>query len=284
MKDEFETLDNFQITENEPQKRKRFLVRRERPTQYKPQTQDGEPQLTNAEQGLIRLNRYVANAGICSRREADDLISKGKVSVNEQVITELGYKVKKGDVVKYDGRLINREKSVYILLNKPKDYITTVDDPENRKTVMDLIQNACEERVYPVGRLDRDTTGLLLLTNDGDLAQRLAHPSFEVKKIYHVELDKRITDEDYNKLFEGVLLEDGWAKVDSAEILTAEGNTLGVEIHLGRNRIIRRMFEALGYEVVKLDRTMYAGLTKKDIGRGHWRMLSPEEVRHLKFF
>jgi 23S rRNA pseudouridine2605 synthase len=173
---------------------------------------------------------------------------------------------------------------IYILLNKPKDYITTVEDPENRKTVMDLVKNACEERVFPVGRLDRDTTGLLLLTNDGELAQRLAHPSFEVKKIYHVELDKRISQEHFSKLFEGILLEDGWAKVDNAEILTPEGNTIGVEIHLGRNRIIRRLFESLGYEVVKLDRTMYAGLTKKDIGRGHWRMLSANEVRNLKFF
>jgi 23S rRNA pseudouridine2605 synthase len=287
--DEFEQFqENFEREQqrhfdgDKPLKRKRILVRKDRnnTTNFT----EEQPQLTHAEQVLIRLNRYVANSGVCSRREADELIAKGKISVNDQVITELGYKVKQNDVVKYQDRVIKREKLVYLLLNKPKDYITTLEDPENRKTVMDLIANACEERVFPVGRLDRDTTGLILLTNDGDLAQRLAHPSFEVKKVYQVELDKAITDEHYKKLFEGILLEDGWAKVDNAQILNNEGTTLGLEIHLGRNRIIRRIFETLGYDVVKLDRTMYAGLTKKDIPRGNWRMLNPDEVRNLKFF
>ena len=263
----------------EQEGRKRFLVRKDR-NSYQQQTD----QPTHAEQGLIRLNRYIANSGVCSRREADDLIAKGKVTVNDEVIIELGYKVKQTDEVKYNGKLMKREKLVYVLLNKPKDYITTLDDPDNRRTVMELVSDACNERIFPVGRLDRDTTGLLLLTNDGELAQRLAHPSYEIKKIYQVDLSERISDEHFTKLFEGVLLEDGWAKVDSAQILNEERTSIGVEIHLGRNRIIRRMFEQLGYEIVKLDRTMYAGLTKKEIARGHWRTLNSEEVIRLKHF
>jgi 23S rRNA pseudouridine2605 synthase len=242
---------------------------------FKPQTEEDD---------LMRLNRYIANAGICSRREADELIEKGKISVNNEVITELGYKIKKGDVVLFNGKPLRKQNLVYVLLNKPKDFITTMDDPENRKTVMDLVKDACKERVFPVGRLDRDTTGILLLTNDGELAQKLSHPSNQVSKIYQVELDKAIKDEHYQKLLDGVLLEDGWAMMDDAVVINPERTRLGVEIHLGRNRIIRRIFERLGYEVVKLDRTMYAGLTKQDLKRGQWRMLNEQEIIKLKHF
>ncbi len=233
---------------------------------------------------LIRLNKYIADAGICSRREADELISAGKITVNGKVITELGYKIKASDSVKYGKAELRQEKPVYILLNKPKDYITTTDDPQERKIVMDLVRNACEERIYPVGRLDRDTTGLLLFTNDGELAQKLSHPSYEVSKIYQVDLNKPIQEEDYQKLVEGVLLSDGIALLDKVAILNPEKTSIGVELHLGRNRIIRRIFEHLGYEVIKLDRTMYAGLTKKDLSRGKWRTLTDKEIIRIKYF
>lgn len=233
--------------------------------------------------GKIRLNRFIANAGVCSRREADELIESGAIKVNGQVITELGYHVNPNDEVIYKGKKLKPEKFVYVLLNKPKDYITTTDDPEERRTVMDLVKNVGDERIYPVGRLDRDTTGLLLLTNDGDLAQKLSHPSFQAAKIYQVELNKAIKPADFQQLLEGgIELEDGIAVADDAVVLNPEKTLLGVEIHLGRNRIIRRIFEALGYEVIKLDRTMYAGLNKKDLPRGHWRYLTPQEVVKLK--
>ncbi|TLV00057.1 pseudouridine synthase [Dyadobacter luticola] len=231
----------------------------------------------------IRLNRYIANAGICSRREADELISSGQISVNGKTITEMGYKVKPTDVVKYGKKALNREKMVYILINKPKDYITTTDDPEERKTVLDLIAGACSERVYPVGRLDRNTTGLLLLTNDGELAEKLTHPSGGIKKIYQAELDKPITTEDFELLQAGVALEDGFIRPDEVGIVTPDAMVVGLEIHSGRNRIVRRMFEHLGYEVQKLDRTVFAGLNKKDLPRGKWRFLSEKEVIKLKF-
>ncbi|SEI89745.1 23S rRNA pseudouridine2605 synthase [Dyadobacter sp. SG02] len=231
----------------------------------------------------IRLNRYIANAGICSRREADDLISSGQISVNGKIVNEMGYKVRPTDVVKYGKKALNPEKMVYILINKPKDYITTTDDPEERKTVLDLIAGACSERVYPVGRLDRNTTGLLLLTNDGELAEKLTHPSSGIKKIYQAELDKPITTEDFEQLQAGVELEDGFIRPDEVGLVTPDAQVVGLEIHSGRNRIVRRMFEHLGYEVQKLDRTVFAGLNKKDLPRGKWRFLTEKEVIKLKF-
>jgi 23S rRNA pseudouridine2605 synthase len=237
-----------------------------------------------SEDGLTRLNKYIANAGICSRREADELIQAGVIKVNGKIVTELGFKVGPGDKVLYEDQLIRSEKLVYVLLNKPKGYITTTDDPYDRKTVMALVENACRERIYPVGRLDRNTSGLLLLTNDGELAKKLTHPKHEVRKVYHVELDKSLTKADMQKIAEGVELEDGPAHVD--EIAYAEGSSnkreLGVELHSGRNRIVRRIFESLGYEVVKLDRVIFAGLTKKDLPRGHWRMITEKELNFLK--
>ncbi|MCU0418624.1 MAG: pseudouridine synthase [Cyclobacteriaceae bacterium] len=236
----------------------------------------------HSDDDLIRLNRFISNSGVCSRREADNLISMGLVSVNGKVITELGFKVKRSDDVRYEGRRLKAEKPVYILLNKPKGYITTTDDPEERRTVMHLIADACQERVYPVGRLDRNTTGLLLLTNDGDLADKLTHPSYNAKKIYKVELDKPITKADFEKVAAGVHLEEGRAMVDDLAIVSDDKKTVGIELHIGWNRIVRRIFESLDYQVVKLDRVVYAGLDKKDIGRGEWRFLKPAEVSMLK--
>ena len=232
----------------------------------------------------IRLNKYISNSGICSRREADELILKGDVTVNGQVVKEMGFKVKPGDKVQYKGKSINPEKPVYLLLNKPKDFITTTEDPMERKTVMNLIANACEERVFPVGRLDRNTTGLLLFTNDGELAAKLSHPSNNVKKIYQVTLDKPITQNDEKAIMEGLSLEDGLAQVDDMQVLSKDRTILGLEIHLGRNRIVRRIFAQLGYEVMGLDRVMYAGLDKKDLPRGNYRFLTEKEVIRLKFF
>ncbi len=234
-------------------------------------------------QGLIRLNRYISNAGICSRRDADTLIEAGEIKVNGIIITEFGFKVKPTDVVKYGSKSLNREKLIYVLLNKPKDYITTTDDPEGRKTVMDLIRTAGSQRLYPVGRLDRNTTGLLLLTNDGELAEKLTHPSNEIKKLYEVELDKPILNEHFQQILKGVDLEDGNVKVDEMATVSADMTMLGVQIHSGKNRVVRRIFESFGYEVIKLDRVMYAGLTKKETPRGNWRYLSEKEVITLKY-
>ncbi|WP_299758813.1 pseudouridine synthase [uncultured Pontibacter sp.] len=234
--------------------------------------------------GTVRLNRYIANAGVCSRREADVLIESGEIKVNGEVVTEMGYKVQPTDNVYYGKKLLSREKMVYVLLNKPKDFLTTTDDPEGRKTVMSLVANASKERIFPVGRLDRNTTGLLLFTNDGELAQKLTHPSNNIKKIYQVELDKPITKADYVKVAEGVELEDGKAVVDDVAILGESNKFLGLEIHIGRNRIVRRIFEHLGYDVVSLDRVQYAGLTKKDVPRSEWRYLTEKEVIQLKYF
>jgi 23S rRNA pseudouridine2605 synthase len=233
--------------------------------------------------GQIRLNKYIANAGLCSRREADGLIESGQITINGKVITEMGHQVNPGEVVKYGNRVLNPEKMVYILVNKPKDYITTTDDPEGRHTVMELIAGACKERVYPVGRLDRNTTGLLLLTNDGELAEKLMHPSNEIQKIYQVELDKPITQEDFDKIKAGFDLEDGPIKPDDLAIVTPDAMVVGIEIHSGRNRIVRRIFESLGYEVLKLDRTVYGGLTKKELPRGKWRFLNEREVVKLRY-
>lgn len=231
----------------------------------------------------IRLNRYVANAGICSRREADTYIAAGNVSVNGTVITEMGYKVKPTDEVRFDGRKLSLEKKEYVLLNKPKNFITTTRDEKGRRTVMELIAKASNARLLPVGRLDRNTTGLLLFTNDGDLAKTLTHPKHGVRKIYHVFLDKNLTLSDFHKIEAGLELEDGPITVnDVSYIQGAPKNEVGLEIHSGRNRIVRRIFEHLGYHVTKLDRVVFAGLTKKDLPRGHWRYLTPQEVINLK--
>lgn len=232
----------------------------------------------------VRLNKFIANSGVSSRREADELIKLGLISVNGNVITELGYKVNPGDEVRYESKVLRAEKPVYILMNKPKGFITTTDDPHERKTVMHIIGSAVKERIYPVGRLDRNTTGLLLLTNDGDLADKLMHPSFNVKKVYKVELDRALTKGDFQKIIEGVRLEEGRATVDDLAIVSEDGRTVGIELHIGWNRVVRRIFEALGYEVLKLDRTVYAGLDKKELARGQWRFLSKEEIIHLKHF
>ncbi len=234
---------------------------------------------------LIPLNKYIAHGGICSRRDAAELIRQGKVQVNGQPVTEPGTRVSPADQVKVNGKKITMSRNfVYILLNKPKDYITTTDDPLGRKTVLDLIRHATSERVYPIGRLDRNTSGVLLLTNDGDLAQKLAHPSHEVKKIYHVTLDKAVTKADFDKIAQGVTLDDGLATVDVVAYADARDKTqIGLEIHSGRNRIVRRIFEHLGYDVRGLDRVMYAGLTKKNVQRGKWRLLTEKEIRILKY-
>ena len=245
----------------------------------KQETAEGTPKSDK-----VRLNKFIANSGISSRREADELITMGLISVNGQVITELGYKVSPGDEVRYENKVLRAEKPVYILLNKPKGFITTTDDPQERKTVMHIIGAAVKERIYPVGRLDRNTTGLLLLTNDGDLADKLMHPSFNVKKVYKVELDRALTKADFQTITEGVRLEEGRATVDDLAIVSEDGRTVGIELHIGWNRVVRRIFENLGYEVLKLDRTVYAGLDKKELGRGQWRFLSKEEIVHLKHF
>lgn len=234
--------------------------------------------------GLIRLNRYISNAGICSRRKADELIESGVVSVNGTVVTELGTKVDPAkDEVRYNGERLKREKMVYVLLNKPKDYITTTDDPQERRTVMHLVAKATKERIYPVGRLDRNTTGLLLLTNDGNLAEKLSHPRNNVSKIYNVELNKNLTQGDFNKIQFGIELEDGMIKPDDLSYVQgASKREIGIQIHSGKNRIVRRIFESLGYEIVKLDRVVYANLTKKDLPRGRWRYLEERELIQLK--
>lgn len=236
------------------------------------------------ESHLIRLNRYISNAGICSRRKADELIAAGVVSVNGEVVSELGFKVDPAkDVIRYNGETLKREKMVYVLLNKPKDYITTTDDPQERRTVMHLVEKASRERIYPVGRLDRNTTGLLLMTNDGELADKLSHPRNSITKIYQVELNKSLTQGDMNKISFGLELEDGLIKPDMVSYVQGGSKReVGIQIHSGKNRIVRRIFEHLGYEVVKLDRTIYANLTKKDLPRGRWRYLDEKEIIQLK--
>ncbi|MCH5310743.1 MAG: RNA-binding S4 domain-containing protein [Prevotella sp.] len=231
----------------------------------------------------IRLNKYLSNAGVCSRREADDFIKAGVVTVNGNVVTELGTKVLRTDEVKFHDQPVTMEKKVYVLLNKPKDFVTTSDDPQQRKTVMDLVKNACRERIYPVGRLDRNTTGVLLLTNDGDLASKLTHPKFLKKKIYHVFLDRNVTAHDMREILEGITLEDGEIKADDIQYADpVDKKQVGIEIHSGKNRIVRRIFEHFGYKVTKLDRVLFAGLTKKNLRRGDWRYLTEEEVNRLR--
>ena len=235
--------------------------------------------------GILRLNKFIANSGECSRREADSRIAEGRVTVNGEVVTEVGTKVHLKDKVCMDGVLLQPESKVYLVLNKPKDFVTTLDDPMGRKTVIDLIKNACDERVYPVGRLDRMTTGVLLFTNDGDLTKRLTHPSYNKKKIYHVFLDREISQEELDLIDKGLELEDGFIKSDAISFADPKDKKqVGIEIHSGKNRIVRRIFEHLGYTVEKLDRVFFAGITKKNIPRGKWRFLTTEEVRMLKIF
>ncbi len=249
---------------------KAFSPRRDRPSR-------------TASTGEIRLNRFVANAGVCSRREADKYIAAGLVTVNGNPVTEMGVKVKMTDDVRFDGRRLNAEKKVYILVNKPKDFVTTTEDPHADRTVMDLIQDACPERVYPVGRLDRNTTGVLLFTNDGELSDRLTHPSHNTKKIYQVSLDKPVSKKDLMQIAEGVELEDGFIAPDAISFIDpADKSEVGLEIHSGKNRIVRRIFEHFGYRIKKLDRVFFAGLTKKNLSRGRWRFLSDKEVQFLK--
>lgn len=232
----------------------------------------------------LRLNRYISMSGICSRRDADTLITEGRVKVNDLVVQTVGVKVKRNDKVEVDGEIIVPERKVYIVLNKPKDYVTTMEDPLERKTVMSLIGDACKERVYPVGRLDRQTTGILLFTNDGDLSKKLTHPKYEHKKIYHVFLNRPLDVKDMESISVGIELEDGPVKADEISYVSTDQMQVGIEIHSGRNRIVRRIFEHLGYQIEKLDRVYFAGITKKNLPRGRWRFLTPEEVRILKIY
>jgi 23S rRNA pseudouridine2605 synthase len=250
------------------------LTSAKRPSRLEPSTK---------EPGSMRLNRYIANAGLCSRREADTYIATGCVTVNGKIVSEMGYQVLFGDTVSFNGRVISSEKKVYVLLNKPKGYVTTSDDPHADKTVMELVANACPERIYPVGRLDKSTTGLLLFTNDGDLTKRLTHPKYNRKKIYHVFLDQKVSKNHLQEIIDGVTLEDGFVAADSVSYVSEEDKKqVGIEIHSGKNKIVRRIFEHLGYKVVKLDRVYFCGLTKKDLPRGRWRMLTEDEVNLLK--
>jgi 23S rRNA pseudouridine2605 synthase len=235
------------------------------------------------DEGSIRLNRYIANAGLCSRREADTFIVTGCVTVNGKIVSEMGVQVKPGDQVSFNGKIINTERKVYLLLNKPKGFVTTVEDPHAEKTVMDIIKNACPERIYPVGRLDMNTTGLLLFTNDGDLTKRLTHPKYNRKKIYHVFLDKKVTKAHLQEIVDGVTLDDGFVAADSVSYVSEEDKKqVGIEIHSGKNKIVRRIFEHLGYKIVKLDRVYFCGLTKKNLPRGKWRFLTKDEINLLK--
>ena len=260
--------------EKKPYEKKTYSSKK--PSASKPEREEDD--------GKTRLNKYIANAGICSRREADDLIASGVVQVNGKTITEMGYRVSPTDIIKYGGQTLKKEKMVYLVLNKPKDYVTTSDDPQKRRTVLELIHGACKERIYPVGRLDRATTGLLMFTNDGDLTKKLTHPKYGVKKIYHVELDKPLKRQDLDQIAEGIELEDGPIKVDEVSYAGngVDKTIVGVEIHSGKNRIVRRIFEHFGYNVRKLDRVMFGSITKKDMPRGRWRMLTDAEVGMLK--
>lgn len=274
--------------EKAPYKKEKTSYNKEKSAEYSPTTRapykrnTPKPNATDQSKG-IRLNKYIANAGICARREADRYITAGNVEVNGKPMTQLGYRVQPTDVVKFDGKNISAEKKEYILLNKPKGFITTTQDEKGRKTVMDLVAGAAQGNIKPVGRLDRLTTGLLLLTNDGDLMKKLTHPSHGVRKIYHVILDKKLALADFHKIQEGLTLEDGFIQVDDINFVDgAPHNEIGVKIHSGRNRIVRRIFESLGYVVEKLDRVVFAGLTKKDLPRGHWRTLTAQEIINLK--
>jgi len=275
---------NFETRNEEPRSRIQDPNRNQDPTSNpKQETSNKKPQTAHAK---MPLNKFIAHAGVAARREAAEIVKKGLVKVNGVVVIEPGHKVSSKDDVRVNGKKIFLAKNlVYILLNKPKDYITTTDDPQGRKTVLDIIKKATPERIYPVGRLDRNTSGVLLLTNDGELSQKLTHPSNEIKKIYHVTLNKPLDKKDFDQILKGVILEDGAAGVDVLAYADSKDKTqLGVEIHSGRNRIVRRIFETLGYEVKNLDRVMFGGLTKKNVARGKWRFLTEKEVRDLKYF
>lgn len=259
-----------------------IVERRQREGRQAPQKQKVLSLEYEEQYGPIRLNKYISNAGLCSRREADTLIETGAIMVNGEIVTELGTKVMPTDEVRFGDKILQREKPVYVLLNKPKDYITTMEDDRGRKNVLDLVRNACKERIYPVGRLDKNTTGLLLFTNDGEMTKRLTHPKHGVKKTYFVELNKKIIAADFQAISEGLELEDGIITVDELAYVGDTKREIGITIHSGRNRIVRRIFESLGYEVVKLDRVVFAGLTKKDLPRGKWRFLTEAEVNILK--
>ncbi len=268
-------------------RRKKYLNPVKKDIEVKPaginMKKESSSKLKNIPSELIRLNKYIANSGLCSRREADEFIKQGLVTVNSKVVSELGTKVSEKDVIKFKGKLLMKERKVYVLLNKPKDYITTAGDPYAKKIVFDLLKYACKERIYPVGRLDRMTTGVLLLTNDGDLTKKLTHPKFNKKKIYHISLDKNLKRTDMVKISEGIDLEDGFISADAiAYVDPNDKKQVGLEIHSGRNRIIRRVFEYLGYRIEKLDRVYFAGLTKKGLQRGKWRYLTEKEIVMLK--
>ena len=261
---------------------KKFDTKRKFADKDKERSKPKQVSISNESEG-IRLNKYISNSGICSRREADVFIAAGNATVNGKIISEMGYKVMPTDEVRFDGSLISPEKKRYVLLNKPKNFITTMEDDRGRKTVMDLVSNASKERIYPVGRLDRNTTGLLLFTNDGELAKKLTHPKHNIQKIYHATLDKKLSNSDLNKIAEGFILDERRIQVDEISyILNQPKNEVGVKIHSGRNRIVRRIFEHFNYSVSKLDRIIFAGLTKKDLPRGHWRYLTEMEVNNLK--
>jgi 23S rRNA pseudouridine2605 synthase len=259
------------------------IVPRETPQKNQKPQKPGAPAAAAGPE--YQLNKFIAHSGVCSRRDAAEMVKAGKVKVNGELVTEPGFKVRDTDDIKVNGKKISLQKNmVYILLNKPKDFITTTADPQGRQTVLQLIQNATNERIYPVGRLDRNTTGVLLLTNDGDLAQKLSHPSYEIKKIYEVRLDKPLAKKDFDAILKGITLEDGVVSPDSLAYADAKDKAIiGIEIHSGRNRIVRRIFEHLGYDVKNLDRVLYANLTKKNVERGKWRFLSEKEVRLLKY-
>lgn len=278
-------MENHSNKKSEHKKRKEYKGNNNKKTvkgEHKKKF-SGKKTVTKPEEPeLVRLNKYIAMSGICARREADEMIKKGKVKINGKLITELGTKIKMSDRVEVNGKPVKPERKVYILMNKPKDYISTVDDPHAEKTVMDIIKNATKERVYPVGRLDRNTTGVLLLTNDGDLTKKLTHPSSKKKKIYRVTLDKQITKADMDTIAEGVKLDDGFIKPDAISYIEDNKKEVGIELHSGKNRIVRRIFEHMDYKVIKLDRVYFAGLTKKNLSRGKWRFLSEKEVSMLK--
>jgi 23S rRNA pseudouridine2605 synthase len=285
-KEFFEKKRAEEAAKKDAERAKRFDGPRSKSGAANTKTEEG-PRIVRAQvTENMPLNKYLAHCGICSRRDAAEIVKTGKVQVNGQVVTEPGFKVARKDEVKHNGKKVTPTKDlVYILLNKPKDYLTTTDDPQKRKTVLDLIQHATKERVYPVGRLDRNTSGVLLLTNDGDLAQKLTHPSNEIKKLYAVTLDKPLTKAHFDEILKGVPLEDGVAHVDVlAYTDNADKTQIGIELHTGRNRIVRRIFEHYGYDVKNLDRVIFAGLTKKNVQRGKWRFLSEKEVRDLKYF
>jgi 23S rRNA pseudouridine2605 synthase len=275
--------DSSQSQNSKPKNKKKSSFSKTKPNPYRKDIRKDTPKQRIEEPTEIRLNKYISNSGICSRREADTYIKSGSATVNGKVITEMGYKVKLDDEVRFDGSLINPETKKYVLLNKPKNFITTMDDERGRKTVMDLVGGATKERIYPVGRLDRNTTGLLLFTNDGEMAKKLTHPKHNVRKLYHASLDKKLAMKDLQKISENFVLEGKMVFVDAISYIENQSKTeVGIEIHSGRNRIVRKIFAHFGYTVIKLDRVLFSGLTKKNLSRGHWRHLTQQEINNLK--